>query len=175
VELTVTNDAVPPLSSVPAKCRIDAVPEDRIRVELTWAGSTSDMDLHLARDLGPFYETPGDVSWCNANPDWGTAGFADDNPRLALDVDAGFGPENINIFEPVDGEYQVRVHLYEDADDGDTTATVTVFLDGVLEWEGSKLLARNEVWDVGRILWPEAAFSPDNGPAWDAEGVRECQ
>jgi hypothetical protein len=176
VALTVTNDADPPLSSVPAKCRIGAVPEDRISVHLSWGnGPTSDMDLHLARDLGDFYVTPGDVSWCNANPDWGTAGFADDDPRLDVDDDDGYGPEIINVFEPVDGEYQVRVHLFDDADDGDTTATVTVSLDGEEAWSGSKLLARNEVWDVGRILWPEMVFSPDNGAPWDAEGVRECR
>ncbi|MEZ4239185.1 MAG: choice-of-anchor D domain-containing protein [Myxococcota bacterium] len=173
ITLVVTSDAG--LNSIPAKCRIDASPEDRIHVELSWGGPTSDMDLHVAQGLGEFYSVPADVSWCNANPDWGALGNPDDDGRLDVDDDHGYGPENVNVLEPADGDYQVRVHLFDDGTDGDTTATVTVWLDNTLAWSGSKVLSRNEVWEVGQIRWPQAAFVEDNLQPWDAEGVRECR
>ena len=174
ITLVVTNeDGLP---SVPAKCVLDAVPADKLHVELLWGGSTSDMDLHLAREGASFYSTPDDVSWCNPNPDWGAAGNADDDPRLDVDDDDGFGPENINIFEPVDGTYNVRVHFFDDGDDGETSANVNVYAYGEQIWSGTRNLERNEVWDVGQINWPDGTFGEINvDEVWDAEGARECR
>ncbi len=172
VALTVTNDLGVP--SVPAKCVIDAVPIDQIHVEVSWAGPTADMDLHLS-DGADFYVTPGDASWCNPNPDWGAAGDADDDPRLDLDDSDGFGPENMKITAPADGTYLVRVHHFDDGDDGSVTATVQVFTYGTLAWSGAQVLSRNEVWEVGQINWPDGTFGVSSEPPWDAGGIRECR
>lgn len=172
VQLVVTNaDGIP---SVPEKCVIEAVPVDQLHVELSWSGATSDLDLHVAEGDAGFYEVPGDVSWCNTNPDWGTPGNPDDDGSLDQDDDEGYGPENVNVPEPADGTYAVRVHVYDDGDDGAVTATVSVFTNGSLAWTGSKVLARNDVWEVGQVNWPQGTFGVGSEDPWDAEGVREC-
>ncbi|MEQ1507849.1 MAG: choice-of-anchor D domain-containing protein [Myxococcota bacterium] len=173
IDLQVVSDAGVP--SVPTKCVIDAVPIDALHVELSWNGATSDLDLHVAQDGGALYVVPDDVCTCNANPDWGVAGDLDDDPRLDADDISGFGPENVNLFRPADGTYLVRVHHFDDGDDGDVTANVSVFTDGALAWSGSKVLARNEVWEVGQVNWPDATFGVSTEPLWDAGGVRECR
>jgi hypothetical protein len=170
--LTVTNSLGTP--SVPAKCVIEAVPMDELHVELAWGGATSDLDLHLAQEDGAFYAVPDDVSWCNPAPDWGLAGLTDDDPLLAIDDSFGFGPEQIGVTVPADGTYPVRVHLFDDGEDGDVTATVSVFSYGALVWSGSKVLSRNEVWDVGQVNWPEGSFGVATTAPWDADGTRGC-
>jgi len=167
VSLTVANDRVPPVPSVPAKCVIEAVPADDVHIEVSWAGPTADFDLHLAQGDTPFFETPGDASFCNPFPAWGA--------RLDVDDSDGFGPENINIATPADGTYAVRVHHFDDGDDGAVTGTVQVFTYGTLAWQGSAVLARNEVWEVGQVNWPTGTFGVSTEPPWDAGGTRECR
>lgn len=172
VSLVVTSDAGVP--SVPAKCVLDAVPVDAVHVELAWSGPSSDMDLHLADGDADLFDVPGDVSWCNQQPDWGVAGAVDDDPTLLLDDSVGFGPEQIGVPLPADGFYPVRVHFFDDGEDGDTTATVSVFIEGALAWSGSRVLARNQVWDVGQVNWPDRTFGVGTNEPWDAGGEREC-
>ncbi|MBX2802855.1 MAG: choice-of-anchor D domain-containing protein [Myxococcales bacterium] len=173
VELQVTNDLGIP--SVPTRCAIEAIPIDDVYIELTWGGPTSDLDLHLAQESAELFDVPGDTSWCNRAPDWGAAGDASDDPLLALDDDDGLGPEIITLTAPADGVYVVRVHNFDDGDDGSTLAEVQVFTGGALEWTGSKVLSRNEVWDVGQINWPTANFGAYSADPWDAGGNRECK
>ncbi|MEN0063620.1 MAG: choice-of-anchor D domain-containing protein [Myxococcota bacterium] len=172
VTLVVTNEAGRP--SVPAKCVIDATPIDDVYIELSWAGPTSDLDLHLARDAAPFFDVPNDVSYCNPAPDWGTPGDPTDDPRLALDDSDGLGPEIITLPMAPDGTYLVRVHHFDDGDDGAVTATVVVYADGDRITETSAVLGRNEVWEVGQINWPDATFGTSTAPVFDAGGEREC-
>lgn len=173
VSLTVTNDAG--FRSVPAKCQFPAESIDDLHVELTWSGSTSDLDLHLATGDAELFTVPGDTSWCNASPDWGVAGDPDDDGHLDLDDDYGYGPEHVGVNVPADGTYVVRVHHFDDGDDGDVTATVGVFTRNELVWSGSQILARNEVWDVGQVNWPDGTFGTFGTDPWDAAGVRECR
>ncbi len=173
VTLVVANDLGVP--SVPTTCVVEAIPIDDIYIEVSWGGPTADFDLHLARDAADFFTTPSDCSWCNRNPDWGAPGVGDDDPLLVLDDDDGLGPEIITIHTPVDGTYLVRVHHFDDGDDGTTTAEVQVFTRGVLAWSGARPLDRNEVWDVGQINWPDGTFGVSNTNNWDAAGIRECR
>ncbi len=172
VQLQVTNASGVP--SVPTKCVIEAVPKDELHVELSWAGPTSDLDLHLSLEDAALFEVPGDVSFCNAAPDWGVAGERSDDPSLDLDDDDGFGPENVNLPAPADGVYPVRVHYFDDRDDGDVTARVTVFAYGAAIWSGSQVLRRNEVWEVGQVNWPDGTFGVGAQRPADAE-VRSCE
>jgi hypothetical protein len=173
ISLTVTNELG--FSSVPTHCVIEAIPIDNLHVELTWLGGTSDLDLHLAQGDAGFFTVPGEVSWCNIAADWGVAGQTDDDGHLDLDDHDGYGPENVGVTIPADGIYRVRVHAFDDGDDGAVTANVSVFLNGELEWSGSQVLDRNEVWEVGQVNWPDATFGVSNEGPWDAMGVRECQ
>lgn len=155
VQLQVTNTAG--VLSAPAKCVLDAIPEDRLHIELTWDTTGVDLDLHLIDNPttpgmdDEFYYAPEDCSWCNPNPAWGASGN-DDNPRLDLD-DRSDGPENINILEPQDGAYGVMVHYYDPIGGPATTATVRVYIDGVEMFTDSKVMQRDEVWEVGQVNW----------------------
>lgn len=158
VGLQVTNSVG--LTSAPARCAFDAIPEDKIHVELAWNTGDTDLDLHLVQEGFAFFDDQGDCSWCNKNPNWGGSGGADD-PLLALDNIVGYGPEDLTIDEPADGDYHVKVHYFKDllGSGAVTTATVKVFLNGELAGEYSKNLTHNEVWDVGYIRWPQAVFA----------------
>ena len=67
---------------------------------------------------------------------WGTACNVQAMVFGNLDDRSGWGPENINIEDPADGDYEIRVHYFEDYGSDATTATVKVWLDGALHWEG---------------------------------------
>lgn len=171
VQLTVENSNQTP--SVPTKCVMQAIPEDDIRVELIWDGTSSDLDLHLANAVDiPLFGGDDDANWCNPSPDWGSNG-SDDDPRLDIDDRGGLGPENINILDPADGAYPVRVHYFEDNNDDLVTATVTVWSNELQLWSGSKVMARDEVWDVGQVNWPTATFAPYDTPLYGA-ARRNC-
>lgn len=172
IELQVTNAIG--TRSAPARCDLLAIPEDDIHIELTWDGTNADLDLHLVENDSALFEMPGDCTWCNRAPAWGAAGGNDD-PRLDIDDRGGLGPENINVYRPSDGRYHVWVHYFDDHGDFDVTARVKIWLDGVEVWSGSQVMARNEMWEVGQVNWPEATFAEVfDGPArWD--GPRSCQ
>ena len=153
VQLVVENDQG--IRSAPDRCVIDAIPSDAIHVELTWDTSRADLDLHLLDDGGTLFDSQTDATWCNPRPSWGGAGTADD-PSLDLDDRGGYGPENINIESPANGDYQVAVHYFEEHGDDAVTATVRIYTNGVLELTRSRILSRNEVWNVAQINWPEA-------------------
>lgn len=158
VMLQVVNGAG--VLSLPTLCSFDAIPADALHVELTWDGLSSDIDLHLRQDGFAVFDTPEDTSYCNPFPEWGAAG-TDDNPRLDLDDRAGKGPENINILAPADGTYDIAVHYFDDDYDGLVTATVRVYIFGVLVHEELKLLDELDLWEVGSVTWPDATFTPD--------------
>ena len=170
VELTVTNTIG--VRSAPAKHTIDVIPGDNLWIELTWDTNDSDLDLHLAQEGVPLFGEDGDCNWCNENPDWGGSGTADD-PALALDNVAGYGPEDIRLETPADGEYTIRVHYYADEGGGTTTATVTVWVAGVLADSRSAELEHNNVWEVGYVRFPDQVFVPDGTVIEDAP-ARDC-
>ena len=151
VSLVATNTLGIP--SAPESCQIEAIPAAGVHIELVWDGAGTDVDLHLSQAGASLYETPEDVSYCNDQLDWGVAGDAVDDPALITDDD-GLGPEIIEIEDPADGEYMVRVHYFEDNARGDTLATVRFYIYGELTETATQTLTRNQVWDVGYIRWP---------------------
>ncbi|MEE2750615.1 MAG: choice-of-anchor D domain-containing protein [Myxococcota bacterium] len=167
VQLKVTNEIG--LSSAPEKYQVDAIPDDRVHVELLWDTPNTDLDLHMFSGPGvSFFNIPDDCTWCNPNPNWGATLDSNDNPLLALDDISGFGPENININEPASGEYPVRVHFFEDNGGGATTATVRFYIDGILGDSYSRVLQRNEVWDVATVRWPDGLVVEENADPYEA-------
>jgi hypothetical protein len=175
VDLQVTNDVG--LISAPAQCHMQAVPEDKIHVELSWDTGDTDLDLHLVQEGGSFFDSRQDCCWCNKNPNWGESGSSDD-PLLALDNIVGYGPEDLTVDAPEDGDYHVKVHYFKDLQGSGnvTTATVKIYLNGV-EVDGSpfgQTLTHNQVWDVGYIRWPSAVFAEVAVDTY-AAGRRNCQ
>jgi len=141
------------LTSAPARCVIEAIPDEKLAVELTWNTPRADLDLHLARNGVGLFGSDDDVSYCNKRPSWGTSGTADD-PELELDDRNGLGPENINLPEPAAGTYRARVHYFDDNGDDVVTATVRIYIEGEVAFEASRNLSRNQVWDVADVNWP---------------------
>ncbi len=167
VSLVVTNsDGVP---SAPARCTMDAVPDEDFHVELSWNTGQADLDLHVLTSAGAFFATPYDCTWCNQTPDWGAALDYADDPSLDLDARWGYGPENINIDAPVDDTYPILVHYYDDNGDDVVVATVKVWTYGVEVFEASYAMNRDYVWEVGAVNWPEGTVAViddywDNSP-----------
>lgn len=157
VQLVVENEIG--LRSEPETCRIEAKPIENIHIEMFWDIPNSDLDLHFKQYGYELFELPGDCNYCNQNPNWGEPGEADD-PELALDNRTGYGPENINLNNPGNGDYDVIVHYFNDAGGGQTAiATVKVWVDGSVAWEGSRLMEEDDIWEVGWIRWPDAVFT----------------
>lgn len=141
--LVVTDD----LGAVSTQCQvtINAVPREGLHVQLTWDQPNNDIDLHLARN---------GINWCSTDDCYfaGTTrnwGGGNKNPSLDIDDLEGFGPENINIEAPDNGDYTVGVGMY--THDSDATITVKIFVGGQLEFEGFHLLGQNATWVPARV------------------------
>lgn len=168
VRLTVT-DAAGAVSTNDATVTLNSVPTGGLHVQLSWTASSNDLDLHLGRGFG--------VNWCsqddcyygncadNAGVNWdGIAGGTPGDPRLDIDDTNGFGPENIQIEEPVDNSYIIGVHAYSGEGGGagftPTDVRVKVFINGALtETFDGHLSAKNQFWRVARIEVAGGAMS----------------
>ena len=133
-----------------------------IRVELTWDTDGTDMDVHLVRPGGEYYDIPSDCHWDNPNPDWGVAGISEDNPSLDQDETEGYGPENITLEQPnEEGSYLVIIHYFSDYDLGPSTATVRIWINDELVATYVKVdMENDEVWYCATITWPSGEVSP---------------
>ncbi len=166
--------------SQPCTATVEAIPNENFRIELSWANSGDDMDLHLLQaqpqgtprtDGDCYYANCQTGGWGGTTPDWGVAGFADDDPALDLDDIPGVGPENINIPQPAnapyDGWYQVFVHdypgsVYEASND----VTVNIYLNGILQQTYNfSMSGEDDDYYVAKIEWPSGAIVPCNGLA----------
>lgn len=160
IQLTVTDDEG---ATGTTTFDFSAVPWNAIHVELAWDIDVSDVDLHFVDQTsgGTFYQAPWDCYYGNTQPNWGSASDSTDNPRLDIDDVDGYGPENINLDKPIDGHtYRVYVHYFSDDGLGPTNATVRIYLNGTLQYEGIKLLsATDKVWDVATVEWPSGSIT----------------
>ena len=163
---------------------VSVVPEDAIHVELTWHTAAdaneqdtgpdagSDLDLHLGHAYAkqadvdgdgapdPWFSNPFDAFWFNPGPNWGGWASSADDPRLDLDDTDGAGPENMNLGAPEGTTqqpvaYDVGVHYWHDHGFGPSTATVRIWIDGVLvAMLGPQPMQPLDMWHVARIWWP---------------------
>ncbi len=170
-------------SCVPACIKVLVIPNNAIHVELLWdtpsdpdqtdngPAAGADLDLHFAHPLAsgldhdcdgvgdPWFSNPWDAFWFNPNPSWGAAIITDD-PSLDLDDTDGAGPENLNVEEsegsldePV--SYSVGVHYWNDHGYGTSYATVSIYLQGGLALQFTKVkMDPLDMWYVGKLNWP---------------------
>ena len=152
-ELVVTNEHG--VSSEPCRTTVDAVMAQSLWIELAWAHSGDDMDLHLLRPGGSL-TTAGDCYYANcvtASPtspprlEWGASPDDADDPRLDRDDIPGTGSENINVYTPYDGVYGVYVHDYPGSvyTPGNPTL-VNVYIGGILMWSDTRTLSGEDIY-----------------------------
>jgi hypothetical protein len=127
-----------------------------IALVLNWTNAPADVDLHLVRPGSTMFNNPGDVCFCNPNPDWGMLNVPTDNPFLDRDDLVGPGPENINLTTAETGDYTVIVHYFSDAGGGPAPSTVRINLRGMLVATETRTLTNNQRWTVGTISWNAA-------------------
>lgn len=124
-----------------AQVDFDAIPGERIHIQLVWNTNEGDQDLHLVRPGGSFWDTSTDCFYQRMSPNWGGYG----RPSLDIDDQHGYGPENINLDDPGNGDYEVYVHYYNSWGEHDTAnVTVRVYIWGTLA-------------DEFTVSWPESS------------------
>lgn len=171
VRLTVT-DSEGLDSTNDARVTLSSVPGEDFHIQLAWAHDKADMDLHLIRNNGmPFSQDDCYYQNCKgANGlDWGSGNF---NPHLDVDDTDGYGPENINIAGPANGNYKVAVHYYSPHS---TTVVapvnVKIFVRGGLRAEYSRqFTACNQFWEVANVEWPSSLVTPIDTVRMDTHG-----
>ena len=145
---------------------------------MSWNTGDSDFDLHLVQlqdDNYPLFSLDHDCCWCNPNPHWGQPGTADD-PSLSLDNRVGSGPEAIHIANPDTGTYGIKVHYFDDKGGGISTATLRVYLDGVLIAEEAQVMSQRDLWFVGEVFWVNGVgsfYAANESPAMTSQSI--CQ
>ena len=110
LQLAVTDDSG---NSAICTTLVRAVNSEGLRVEMFWDTPSTDMDVHLMNPEGTRWRTEQTCYYGNCVPRnrWGGPGEEDD-PRLDIDDTDGFGPENINVAQPLPGRYTVAVDAY---------------------------------------------------------------
>lgn len=161
-------------SSPPAECLFFAQPPADIHVELSWEEEGADMDLHMMNQIDGMFSFENDCCWCNPNPEWNTSDSTA-NPVLSMDSSDYTTPETIDVWNAEDQDYHLNVHYFSDLGVGQTTATIRIYLAGVLVGQYNQEMNHNQVWNVGFIRWSTGYFIDSNTPPTAYEGVRSCQ
>ena len=175
---TTRPDNAPIRSCTPAIVDIDVKPTDDLHIQLVWDTTPADFDLHVLKDGGTAFTHEGDVYFSNRQPvapdDPGWSENPDENPRLDVDDDSGYGPENTNIKHPApNSRWTVLVHYWnkQTSSDPTTTATLRLFVYGNQAIELSQLFtADQQLWSAIEIQWPT---DPDAPPSLSQIGVVE--
>jgi hypothetical protein len=143
-----------------------AVPRDALHIQLTWDHPDADLDLHFLRGdealefhpFNPVYDT----YFSNRFPDdWYPEEV--NHPRLDIDDQRGFGPENTNIREPAIDTFQVWVHYWNDNQQGGARtpagATVRIYVHGMLRHETYMEFEEDQtMWKALQLDWPDLNF-----------------
>ncbi|MBI1949003.1 MAG: hypothetical protein HYS27_25165 [Deltaproteobacteria bacterium] len=152
-------------SCEPAEVCFDVVPTEDLHIQLVWDHPDADLDLHVTRDDGAPFNHDTDVYFSNREPVG--APWSDDpeqNPRLDVDDDSGYGPENTNVVHPAaNARFTVYAHYWRAQTDGDprTTATVRVFVYGQQVIEVARTFEGDEqLWEALDIDWPAIQGAP---------------
>ncbi len=156
-------------SCAPATIDLDVVPEDDLHVQLVWDHPNADFDLHLLRDDGRVFTHDGDCYFSNRRPEQSTttpswSDNPDENPRLDVDDNRGYGPENINLKHPAPGSrWTILVHYWNKQTDAaaTTTATVRIFAYGRQAIELTQNFEDDQqMWQAVEIVWAQAPLLP---------------
>lgn len=141
----------------------------KIQVELSWNTNDTDVDTHYLRSPYTRNNSTYDCYYANRTPNWGTDG----HPVLDRDDTNGFGPEITTHNDPGTATYQYHVYYWSDHSHPTpaTTATVKVWVNGVLKGTWNQTITNNQWWKVFSVAWPSGTVTPINtiGAATQAE------
>ncbi len=117
----------------------------------------------------PWFHGVYDAYWFNPHPNWGSAASGADNPSLDLDDTNGWGPENLNMETPEDGvTYGIGVHYWDAFDFGESTATVNIYVLGMLKATFTQAMAQCDMWWVTQVAWPSGDLKDFGGATFKA-------
>lgn len=170
VKLTVWDNLLAQ-SSNEATVTINSVPSDNFHIQLSWDVDANDMDLHMKRGNANYCSSDESCYYVNCKttsslgPDWDNDGTSQSAGDPVLDIDdlCGYGPENINIENPGDGEYTIAVHFYGNTGcngpaQQSTTATLKIFVNGGLEAQYDRVMGSDDdFWEVATVQWSNGA------------------
>jgi hypothetical protein len=142
---------------------VDVRPTDDLAIQLVWDANSADYDLHLLREGGDAFTHEGDCYFSNRLPEWDPD--MSRNPRLDVDDDDGYGPENLNIEHPAPGSrWVVLVHYWNARaapSGGASNAILRVFAYGNQIIELVQPFADEQLlWRALEIQWPENDLEP---------------
>jgi hypothetical protein len=144
-------------------CFIMHLPAHQLAVQLHWALPDTDFDIHLVRESGDGgfdLESDNDCYFSNCRTtgqiDWDSTSVGGEGgePLLLADVSDGYGPEIILLQQPLPGRYKVVAHYYSDHGNGDSPATLGLFVPGGLAAQFRSMVAPSQEWEVAIIDWP---------------------
>ncbi|MSP71590.1 MAG: hypothetical protein EXR76_05315 [Myxococcales bacterium] len=159
--IDVTGMSIPP-----------ALEDVGLHIRVSWDTDLTDVDTHVLSPGGQMWSCDGDCYFSNPNPDWGVIGRWEDDAFLDVDDVDGFGPENVNIQEPIAGTYRVLIH-YWDTHGGDRPqTTVEVLSHGNLlgSYGPVRMNDVDDNWYVVEIDWPAAVLREDGAYMNEARG-----
>ena len=142
-------------------CDAPVGPVDDLDVQLNWSTPTADVDLHLLHPRGIWNESPYDLYYANAVPEWAVPGFV-------VDATAPPGPERLTLTHAEPGEYVLGV-LYYSRHEAAVAAdpVVTINCRGAITRLGPEHLrsavvedGNQDIWQVARIRLPECVITP---------------
>lgn len=133
-----------------------------MKITLTWdVGPHNDVDLHVQDPTG---------EWC-----WYSHMQTAIGGWLDVDDTEGWGPENFYLsqsaVDSTPGDYNVKVHYYDDAGEGPTTPTLHILLNEEQANQiertivGPHLNQTDDWWYAVTITMPDGIFSDYNPPA----------
>lgn len=110
------------------------IPDDQIRIVLTWDEVPRDLDSHLT---GPTPE--GDEFHVYYSDD---SYYYEDSPYVELDLDdtSSYGPETITIYNQLDGKYRYYVHDFTNGDSSEPSSELSNSAATVKVYKGNALL-----------------------------------
>lgn len=137
--------------------RMRAIPDEQLHIQLVWDHPTADLDLHYVTGRSGLFDHSTDCYFSNRFPSW-YVDNPDFNPRLDVDDQGGFGPENVNVVEPPAGIKTIYVHYWNSRTNGNpaTTALVRLYVRGQIAAEVNHTFSEDErMWSVLEMDWPE--------------------
>lgn len=135
-----------------------------LRLTLSWDEPGKDLELHLLRAPRSLNSMTDDCTWftCMATTglEWGAVGDDTDNPRKDIDNTGSFGPENIYLDRAAAGTYYVLVEHWSTSGEPSTADVDVIIRERSVARLRQTMFARQRVWNVGTITFPEGRFTP---------------